>query len=320
MDFLRFLIRRVLLGAFVMWLVTLGAFLLFFVAPPDVARTLAGKQGTPAQVAAIRSRLGLNQPLIIQYWHYLDRLLHGNLGTSFYTQQPVTSMLKSDLPPTLSVMIGGVILWMVIGLSVGVISATRARSLFDRAATTGVLILYSMPAFLTGSLLLLVFFGELSKANIRVFAPGYYPISQGIGPWAGHMILPWITVASVSMATYGRLTRGSLLDALGEDFVRTARAKGLSERRVLYRHAFRAAMTPIATQAGVDLGYLISNTIFTETVFQLQGIGQTLAHALVVGDLFFVLGVVLLTALTVVVANIIVDIGYSFLDPRVRLT
>jgi peptide/nickel transport system permease protein len=317
MDFLRFLIRRVLLGAFVMWLVTLGAFLLFFVAPPDVARTLAGKEGTPQAIAAIRSRLGLDQPLTIQYWHYLVRLLHGNLGTSFYTQQSVNSMLKADLPPTLSVMIGGVIVWMIVGLSVGVISATRARSLFDRFATTGVLVLYSMPAFLTGSLLLLIFFGKL---RIQALAPGYVPISQGIGPWAGHMILPWITVAAVSMATYARLTRGSLLDSLGEDFVRTARAKGLSERRVLFRHAFRSAMTPIATQAGVDLGYLISNTIFTETVFQLQGIGQTLAHSIVVGDLFFVLGVVMLTALTVVIANILVDIGYSFLDPRVRLT
>lgn len=320
MGFVRFLIRRVLLGVFVMWLVTLLAFLLFFVAPPDVARTLAGKQGTPQEIAAIRARLGLDHPIIIQYWHYLLRLLHGDLGNSFYTQQPVTSMLKADLPPTISVMIGGAILWLVIGITVGVISATRARSLFDRFATTGVLVLYSMPAFLTGSLLLLVFYGELSKAGIHAFAPGYSPISQGIGPWAGHMILPWITVASVSMATYGRLTRGSLLDALGEDFVRTARAKGLSERRVVFRHAFRAAMTPIATQAGIDLGYLISNTIFTETVFGLQGIGQTVDHAIIVGDLFFVLGVVLITSLTVVIANIVVDIGYSVLDPRVRLT
>jgi peptide/nickel transport system permease protein len=310
----------VLFGAFVMWLVTLAAFLLFFVAPPDVARTLAGKQATPEQVTAIRTRLGLNQPITIQYWHYLVRLVHGDLGTSFYTQQPVTSMLKADLPPTLAVAIGDAIGWLLVGIAVGFISATRARSLFDRLATGGVLVLYSMPAFLTGSLLLLVFFAGLSKLGIHIFAPGYYPISQGIGPWAGHMVLPWITVAAVSMATYARLTRGSLLETLGEDYIRTARAKGLSERRVIFRHAFRAALTPVVTQTGIDLGYLISNIIFTETVFQLQGIGQSVHNALIVGDLFFILGVVLLTALTVVVANIVVDIGYSILDPRVRLT
>jgi peptide/nickel transport system permease protein len=319
-SFLRFIVRRLLLGVFVLWLVTLAAFVLFFVAPPDVARMLAGKQGTAQQIAAIRTRLGLDQPITVQYWHYLDRLVHGNLGSSFYTGQPVSAMLKADLPPTLSVMTGGVVLWMLGGLTVGVISATRARSLLDRFSTIGMLVAYSMPAFVTGGLLLLVFFGEFSKIGVRFFAPGYDPISQGIGPWAGHMILPWITVASVSMASYGRLTRGSLLDALGEDYIRTARAKGLSERRVVLRHALRSAMTPVVTQLGVDLGYLVGNTILTETVFGLQGIGQTVAHAIVVGDLFYVLAVVMLTAVTVVIANIVVDIGYSVLDPRVRLT
>lgn len=320
MGFASFLTRRLLLGVFVLWVTTLLSFLLFFVAPPDVARTLAGKSATPQQVAAIRERLGLSQPLLTQYWHYLDNLLHGNLGYSFYTGQSVNSMLKSDLPPTLSLIIGGAVLWLIGGLAVGILSATRARTLLDRFATTGMLIAYSMPAFVIGGVLLLVFYAEFAKIGIHIFQPGYVPLSEGVGQWAAHMVLPWITLAALSAATYGRLIRGSLLDVLGEDYIRTARAKGLSERRVVYRHGVRAALTPVVTQFGVDIGTLIGSTIVTETVFGLQGIGQTVAHAIVVGDLFFILGVVLLTAAAVVVANLVVDIAYSFLDPRVRLS
>jgi peptide/nickel transport system permease protein len=316
MDFLRFLTRRIIYGLIVLWLITVATFALFFIAPPDVARTLAGKGATPAQVTGIRHRLGLDQPLIVQYWHYLDNLLHGNLGTSFYSGAPVSSMIKNDLPPTISLVIGGAILWIIAGIGFGVLSATRARSLLDRLTTTGVLIGYSMPTFVLGGLLLFVFFFRL---GIPWFQPGYYPITQSPMTWLGRMILPWITLATVQVAVYSRLTRGSLLDALGEDYIRTARAKGLSERRVTYRHGLRSALIPVTTQLGVDVATLISGAVVTETVFNLGGVGQSTVQAVVRGDLFFILAVVILTAVAVVVANIVVDVAYSFLDPRVRL-
>ncbi len=320
MDFLRFLMRRIILGVVVLWLVTVGTFYLFFVSPPDVARTLSGKGATPQQVAGTRHRLGLDQPLIVQYWHYLDNLLHGNLGTSYYSGTPVTTLIKGDLPPTLSLIVGGAVLWLIVGIGFGVLSATRARSLLDRTTTLGVLVGYSMPTFVLGGLLLFVLYYQFSRAGIHLFQPGYAPLTQGVGAWASHMVLPWITLATVQVAVYSRLTRGSLLDVLGEDYIRTARAKGLAERRVIYRHGLRAALVPVTTQFGVDIATLISGAIVTETVFGLQGVGQSLVRAVTQGDLFFILGVVIVTAAAVVLANLIVDVAYSFLDPRVRLT
>jgi peptide/nickel transport system permease protein len=320
MDFLRFVVRRIIFGLVVLWLISVATFALFFVAPHDVAKTLAGKAATPQQVAGITHRLGLDQPLPLQYWHYLDKLLHGNLGTSYFSGAPVSSMIKADLPPTLSLVIGGAVLWLIAGIGFGVLSATRARSLLDRFTTTGVLVGYSMPTFVLGGLLLFLVFYQLSKVGIVWFQPGYYPLTQSPATWLGRMILPWITLATVQVAVYSRLTRGSLLDVLGEDFIRTARAKGLSERRVVYRHGLRAALIPVTTQLGVDIATLIGGAIVTETVFDLGGVGQATVKAVVEGDLFFILAVVMLTATAVVVANIVVDIVYSFLDPRIRLS
>ena len=320
MDFVRFIVRRILFGIVVLWLVTLGTFFLFFVIPSNPAVTLAGKGGTPQKVAQIKQRLGLDQPVIVQYWHYLDRLLHGDLGTSFFTGAPVNGTIKADLPPTLSLIIGGAVLWLIVGIGVGVLSATRARSLLDRSATVFVLIGISMPTFVVGLVLLFVVYFQLAKHGIQAFAPMYVPLTQNPAQWFTHMILPWITLALVSAATYSRLTRGSLLDALGEDYIRTARAKGLTERRVIYRHGLRAALTPVVTQLGVDVGTLIGGAVVTESVFDLGGVGQALLRAFDFGDVYVILGIVIVTAAAVVVANIVVDIAYSFLDPRVRLT
>ncbi len=317
MDFLRFIVRRILFGIVVLWLVTLGTFFLFFVIPNNPAVVIAGKGGTPQRVAQIKARLGLDQPVIVQYWHYMVRLLHGDLGTSFYTGQSVNTTIKQDLPPTLSLIIGGAVLWLIVGIGVGVLSATRARSLLDRAATLFVLVGISMPTFVVGLLLLLVVY---SRLGFTVLAPGYVPFTQSPVQWLEHMILPWITLATVSAATYSRLTRGSLLDALGDDYIRTARAKGLTERRVVYRHGLRAALTPVVTQLGVDIGTLIGGAVVTESVFGLGGVGQALLQAFNNGDVYPILGIVICTAVAVVVANIVVDIAYSFLDPRVRLT
>src|SRR6266487_2535567 len=317
MDFLRFIVRRILFGIVVLWLVTLGTFFLFFVIPNNPAVVIAGKGGTPQRVAQIKARLGLDQPVIVQYWHYMVRLLHGDLGTSFYTGQSVNTTIKQDLPPTLSLIIGGAVLWLIVGIGVGVLSATRARSLLDRAATLFVLVGISMPTFVVGLLLLLIVY---SRLGFTILAPGYIPFTQSPVQWLEHMILPWITLATVSAATYSRLTRGSLLDALGDDYIRTARAKGLTERRVVYRHGLRAALTPVVTQLGVDVGTLIGGAVVTESVFNLGGVGQALLRAFNFGDVYVILGIVIVTALAVVVANIVVDIAYSVLDPRVRLT
>ncbi len=315
-----FLVRRILTGIVVVWLVCTGAFFLFFARPVDtVARQLAGRAATPAILNEVIRNLGLNQPIMVQYWHFLDNLVHGDLGFSYFTGESVDTMLKQDLPPTVSLVIGGLVLWLVFGLSVGIISATRPRSLFDRSSTVGVLIGLSMPVFVIGELLILFVFVPLNEHGFHWIQTGYAGISQGIGPWVGHMILPWITLAAVQAAVYTRLTRGQLLDTLGEDYIRTARAKGLSERRVIYRHGVRAALTPVVSQLGVDVGQLLGGVIVVEIVFGLGGIGEASLQAIYTDNLPVIIGFVVVAAVFVVVANIIVDLVYALLDPRVRI-
>ncbi|MEV0353424.1 ABC transporter permease [Nonomuraea sp. NPDC050680] len=317
----RFLIRRALLGVLVLWLVTLGTFLLFFVAPSDPARTLAGRQATPEQVELIRHNLGLDRPILVQYLDYLNRLIHGDLGQSYFSGESIGKLLSQDFPPTASLVIGGAILWVVIGVGAGVLSATRARSLLDRVVTFLALAAVSMPTFVVGLLLLYFLFFQLSMAGAPLLPPdSYVPLTDSPGEWARHLILPWITLAMVQAASYVRLTRGSMLDILGEDYIRTARAKGVPEGQVIYRHGLRAALTPVVTQLGVDVGTLIGGVVVTESVFGLGGIGQAVVQAFVSGDLPVIMGVVVLATTAVVVANLLVDITYGLLDPRIRLT
>ncbi|MEU4230674.1 ABC transporter permease [Nonomuraea sp. NPDC026600] len=316
----RFLLRRALLGVLVLWLVTLGTFLLFFVAPSDPARTLAGRQATPEQVELIRHNLGLDRPTLVQYLDYLNRLIHGDLGQSYFSGESIGKILSEDFPPTASLVIGGAILWVVIGVGAGVISATRARSLLDRVVTFLALAAVSMPTFVVGLLLLYFLFFQLSMAGAPVLPPdSYVSFTDSPGEWARHLILPWITLAMVQAASYVRLTRGSMLDTLGEDYIRTARAKGVPEGQVIYRHGLRAALTPVVTQLGVDVGTLIGGVVVTESVFGLGGIGQAVVQAFVSGDLPVIMGVVVLATTAVVLANLLVDIAYGLLDPRIRL-
>jgi peptide/nickel transport system permease protein len=315
-----FLLRRILTGIVVIWLVATGAFFLFFARPVDtVARQLAGRAATPQVINTVINNLGLNQPLLVQYWHFIKNLLHGDLGFSYYTGESVDTMLKQDLPPTISLVIGGLVLWLVVGLGVGIISATRPRSLFDRTSTVAVLIGLSMPVFVVGELLILFVFVPLNKHGITWIQTGYAGISQGVLTWMGHMILPWITLAAVQAAVYTRLTRGQLLDTLGEDYIRTARSKGLSERRVIYKHGVRAALTPVVSQLGVDIGQLLGGVIVVESVFGLGGLGETSVQAIDTDNLPVIIGFVVLAATFVVVANIVVDLVYAVLDPRVRI-
>jgi peptide/nickel transport system permease protein len=315
-----FLIRRILTGIVVVWLVATGAFFLFFARPvATVAHQLAGRAATPQVINEVIANLGLNQPIMVQYWHFLDGLLHGNLGYSYFTQESVDTMIKQDLPPTISVVIGGVILWLLVGISVGIISATRARGAFDRVSNVLVLVGLSMPVFVIGELLILGVFQPLNQHGFRWIDTGYAGITQGFGVWTGHMILPWITLAAVQAAIYTRLTRGQLLDTLGEDYVRTARAKGLSERRVIFRHGVRAALTPVVSQLGVDVGQLLGGVVVVETVFGLNGLGETSVMAIYTDNLPVIIGFVIVAAAFVVIANIVVDLVYALLDPRVRI-
>jgi peptide/nickel transport system permease protein len=318
----RFLIRRILQGLLVLWLMTVGVFIIFYVGPGPaaVARTLAGREATPEVVAQVSHRLLLDQPLWVQYGHFLWLLLHGNLGYSFYHGQSVNSILAAAFPITLSLVLGAAVLWIVMGVLSGVLSAVRARSLADRTFTGLALIFYSMPTFVLGLLLLLVFYYELTIHGIHAFpGSGYTKFTVSPIEWFRGLILPWFTLALVSAATYTRLTRGSMLDVMGEDYIRTARAKGLSERRVIFRHSLRAALTPIVTQFGLDVGILLGGAVITEVVFGMPGLGYTAVQSIQQQDLPVIIGVVIVASTAVVVANIVVDAFYAVLDPRVRL-
>ena len=318
----RFLVRRVLLGVFVMFVVTIVVFIIFFVGPgsADVARTLAGREATPKTIALVAHRLLLDRPIYVQYWHFLDGLLHGNLGYSYYHGQPVTTILKQAFPVTLSLALGAAVIWLILGVLSGVLSAVRNRSFWDRTVTVLALFFYSMPSFVLGLLLLYVFYYQFTLAGIHLFpGAGYTYLTANPLKWFQGMVLPWITLALVSAAAYTRLTRGSMLDVLNEDYVRTARSKGLSEHRVIYRHALRSALTPVVSQFGIDLGVLVGGAVITESVFGMPGLGFTAVQAIGDQDLPVIIGIVIVASAAVVVANILVDAFYAVLDPRVRL-
>lgn len=319
---LRFIIRRLLFAAFVTWIIATVVFILFFIANPgDVALSFAGKNARPEIVDLVRQRLGLDRPKIEQYWSFMNGLLHGDLGTSFVNQQPVREIIFSRLPVTASLTLGAAVIWLAIGIPIGVLAATRPRSLRDRAATIFALAGLSTPTFVLGLLLLYLLFYLPTVRGLPLFpGSGYVPITQDPLEWAHHLILPWLTVALVSAATYSRITRGSLLEVLGEDYVRTARAKGLPERAVVYKHGLRSALTPIVTILGVDVGALLGGAIITERIFGLPGIGQVAVRSVTIGDQPVIMGTVLFAAVFIVVANIVVDVVYALLDPRVRLS
>ncbi|MDX6279644.1 MAG: peptide/nickel transport system permease protein [Kribbellaceae bacterium] len=315
-----FLIRRIGHGILVLWLISLAVFGLFFVAPSNVAQTLAGRQATPETIELIKHRLGLDLPVWKQYLHFIENAAQGNLGYDYYHQVAVTSIIGQALPITVSLALGAAVLWLLLGVFNGVISAVHPRSLADRGLTLFALFFYSFPSFLLGLLLLYFLYFQLTLAGYKWFpAGGYSSITQGIGPWFQHMLLPWIALALLLAATYTRLTRGAMLDVLGEDYIRTARSKGIRERRVIVRHGLRSALTPVVTQFGIDLGQLIGGVVVIETVFSLPGLGQTAITAINQQDLPVIIGIVLFASAAVVVSNILVDIAYAVLDPRVRL-
>jgi peptide/nickel transport system permease protein len=315
-----FLIRRIALGLVVLWVMTAVVFVMFFVAPHNVASLIAGRQATPETVALVKHRLGLDRPVLDQYRTYMWHLLHGNLGYSFYNSSSVRSLIWQRVPVTFSLALGSAILWLVMGVSAGVLAATRPRSKSDRTVTVTALFFYSMPSFLLGVIIFYLLFYRLHLAGIGWF-PGnrYVAFTDNPWRWGQHLILPWFTLALVTAAAYARLTRGSMLDVLGEDYIRTARAKGLPERRVVYKHGLRAALTPVVTQFGIDFGTLLGGVIIVENIFGLPGLGQQAVQSVLQQDLPVVIGTIVVAAAFIVVANILVDIAYGILDPRVRV-
>jgi len=316
-----FLVRRILIGVFVLWLITVLVFALFFVAPSNVAQTLGGRNATPQTIALIQQRLGLDQPIPVQYGNFLWNAVRGDLGHDYYHGVSVASIIGDAIPKTACLAIGAAVIWMVIGVFNGVVSAVRPRTFVDRGLTAFALFFYSMPTFLLGLLLIYFLYFRLTLGGYAWFPPGgYVNFSDDPLGWARSLILPWFTLALVSAATYTRLTRASMLEVLGEDYIRTARSKGISEQRVVYRHGLRSALTPVVTQFGIDLGTLVGGAAVTESVFGIDGIGRTALTAITQQDLPVIVGIVIFASACVVFANILVDLAYAWLDPRVRLT
>ena len=316
-----FLIRRTAQAILVLVASSIVVFLLFFVGPGpgQVARTFAGRLATAARIAQIKHELHLDQPLYLQYAHWTGNLLHGNLGYDYYKGEPVRSVIAQAAPATISLVLGAAIIWITYGVFSGIISAVKSRSLMDRTFTTAALFFYSMPTFVLGFALIWIFAYKLSP--ITTFFPfhGYVSFTTNPYQWFEYLILPWLTLALVTSAVYTRLTRGSMLDTLGEDYIRTARSKGMSENRVITKHALRASLTPVVTLAGLDIGTALGGAVITETLFGIPGLGWTVIQAINQQDLPIIMGIVILAAAFVVVANLIVDILYAVLDPRVRL-
>ncbi len=300
--------KRLLAIVALAWLVTLGAFALFQIGVES-----------PATTAQISAQLGANDPAAVQYLHYLLRLLHGNFGQSLTVGLPVSHVLWQALPPTLSLIIGGMVLWLVTGTLAGIISALRRGSMTDKGVIAAALAASVLPTFLT-ALLLLDLFGYISRSGNVWIQPGYVPFTQSPGQWLGRMILPWIAIVATQAGASARLTRAAMLDVLGEDYILTARAKGLTSTRVVWRHVLRPAMTPVIMNIGTGFGILLGSAAIVDQIFALGGIGQVLLSSVKDGDLMLIMGAVLLTVIAISLVNLLVDIGQALIDPRVRVS
>jgi peptide/nickel transport system permease protein len=303
-----------------LFLVSAITFVIFFALPSaDPAQLRAGRQPNPALVEAIRHKFGLDKPIYVQYYRYMKALvLHFDFGYSYQNNISVKQQIFDRLPATASLAIGAAVVWLIIGISVGTISAIRRRSLFDRMAMGGALVGISAPVYWLGLLSLYLFANDIGIIKIFPGSGSYVPLSQDPTKWFTSLILPWFVLAASFAAFYARLLRGNLIEVMSEDYIRTARAKGLRERRVVLRHGIRSAITPIVTAAGLDIGILLGGAILTETVFNIPGIGRLAYDSIQNSDLPMIQGTVLIGAFFIVLMNLVVDVAYAFIDPRVR--
>jgi peptide/nickel transport system permease protein len=318
-----YIVRRLLWTLLVVAVVLLITFVVFYLLPAgDPALRFAGKNPQPAELAEIRHRLGLDQHWYVQFFHFIKNFFTGDAGgwpgLGFtYAGGGATSVLSLIIdraPRTLFLIAGAAVLWLTSGVAVGIISAIKRRSLADRLAMGFALFGISTPVFWLGLMFLFIFWRQLGWTG----GSGYISPADSITGFFSHMILPWTALALLYAAFYARMTRNNLLETMGEDYIRTARAKGLSERQVILKHGLRASLTPIVTMFGLDIALLVGGAVITESVFNLQGLGYLAINSALQQDLPIVLGVVLVGSVAVAVANLLVDILYAFIDPRVR--
>jgi peptide/nickel transport system permease protein len=331
-----FIIRRLIAAVFLLVIVSMIIFAIFFLLPKlggqtnyGLATQYVGRNPTRSAVLQMEAQLGLDKPVYLQYWHYLRAIVAGEhyetgvssaycpppcFGYSFKNQQPVWPMLVGSLPVTLSLAFGAAVLWLTGGIAIGVVSALKRGSIIDRLSMTIALAGVSLPIFFTGLLSLVLFSYKWPIfPNVQ-----FVPLTQDPALWAKNLVLPWVTLAFLYAALYARLTRAGMLETMGEDYIRTARAKGLPERTVIYKHGLRAALTPIVTIFGLDLGLLIGGAVITEYTFSLHGLGLFTLEAIQNQDFPEIMGVVMLASFFIVIANLVVDVLYAVLDPRVR--
>jgi peptide/nickel transport system permease protein len=316
-----YIARRLVWTALVVLVVLLLTFAVFYLLPGgDPALRFAGKSPTEEQLAIVRHRLGLDKAWYVQFGNFVKNFVLGDrygwpgLGYSFGGGVSVLSEVVQRAPRTLFLIMGAAITWLVVGVGIGVLSAVKRRSLVDRLAMGFALFGISAPVFWLGLMALFIFWRKFHLTG----GTGYVPLDQGVGTWFSHLILPWCVLALLYAAFYARVTRNSLLETLGEDYIRTARAKGLPEWKVIFRHGLRASLTPIVTMFGLDIALLVGGAIITESVFNLQGLGWLAINSALSQDLPTVVGVTMLTAAAVALMNLLVDVVYAFLDPRVR--
>ncbi|MFT2018888.1 ABC transporter permease [Streptomyces sp. 796.1] len=331
---LAYLIRRLFAVVLTLMVVILVTFGIFFIIPKwtgvDPATMYVGKQSDAQAIEAIRQKLGLDDPIIVQFWDFLRGLFVGRdytsgtdtlhcsapcFGYSFKNEQAIWPVLTDRLPVTLGLAAGAAVIWVIGGVVTGILSALKRGTLWDRSAMTVALAGVSLPIYFTGVASMALFSYQLDWVSNE-----YTEFSVDPMEWFSGMILPWVTLAFLYAAMYARLTRATMLEVLGEDYIRTARAKGLREPVVIGKHAMRSTMTPVLTILGMDLGALIGGAILTESTFSLPGLGEAAVRAIDERDLPLILGVTLITASAVVIANLIVDLLYAVIDPRVRLS
>jgi peptide/nickel transport system permease protein len=311
---LAFIIRRLLSTLLVMALVGVFIFLLLHLSPGDPAAIIAGDNATPAQIEAIKTSLGLNDPLHVQFGRWAIRVLNGDLGISIFSNVPVATLIGQRVWPTLSLAFTTIVLAVALAVAAGVLAAWKAGSLIDRLVMILSVVGFSVPVFVVGYLLIYLFAITLRWLPVQ----GYTPLAEGFWPWARHLILPSVALGLAYVALIARITRTAMLDVLAEDYMRTARAKGVGTGPMLFKHALKSAGVPIVTVVGIGIALLIGGVVITETVFNLPGIGRLVVDAISKRDYPIIQGVILLFSGVYVIINLLVDLSYTLLDPRIR--
>ena len=309
-----YILRRILITIPVMAIVALFVFSLLYIAPGDPAAVIAGDQASPADVERIRQSLGLDQPFLVQFGGWSWRILHLDLGTSIFTNLPVTSMIAQRIEPTLSLMLLTLALTLVVAVPLGVVAAWKAGSLIDRAIMAFAVFAFSLPVFVVGYLLAYVFALQLEWLPVQ----GYTPFAEGVWPWLQNLILPSLALGGVYIALIARITRASMLEVLQQDYIRTGRAKGLGQRSILFVHALKNAAVPIVTVIGIGVALLIGGAVVTESVFAIPGLGRLTVDAILRRDYPVIQGLVLMFSFLYTLVNLMVDVTYTLIDPRIR--